>query len=176
MVRIFALLFVTLIFLSPSTLQAGEPMKFPPPEKYTILKRDSREFKEIKEVFDKLLVSARKGDIGGVMTHYSQNYLNSGREIVDVVKQWKQILDNFDKLELNHPIYTIEVSGNFARMRCEGVLMGRPKKPIAGETGESVIIDSWKLAVHNLIKENDGWKILGDQIPYDTGRTFHPLF
>lgn len=176
MVRLFVSLCVTLIFLSSSTLQAGEPMKFPHPEKYTILKRDSREFKEIKGVFDKLLDAARKGDIGGVMTNYSRNYLNSGREVTDIVKQWKQILDNFDNLELNHPIYTIEVSGNFARMRCEGVLMGRPKKPIAGETAESVIIDSWKLAVHNLIKENDTWKVLGDQIPYDTGRTFHPLF
>ena len=54
--------------------------------------------------------------------------------------------------------------------------MGRPKRPIQGETDESVIIDSWSLGAHNIIKEDGQWKILGDQVPFDTGRTFHPLF
>ena len=61
-------------------------------------------------------------------------------------------------------------------MRCEGVLYGKPKKAAVGDVNEQLVIDSWKLAVHNFIKEDGAWKILGDQVPYDTGRTHHPLF
>lgn len=168
------LIFAVLAFSAVSF--AGEPVKVPKRETYTHLKRESKEFKEIKTVFDNLIALARKGDIEGIMQNFSKNYINSGRDINDAKKQWKTIIDNFTDLELSHPIFSIEISGNFARMRCEGTLMGRPKKPIPGEGDESIIVDSWSLGAHNLIKEDGKWKILGDQVPFDTGRTFHPLF
>lgn len=155
---------------------AGEPIKVPKRETYIHLKRDSKEFKEIKTVFDNLIALAKKGDIDGIMQNFSKNYINSGRDLNDARKQWQTIINNFTNLELSHPIFSIEISGDFARMRCEGTLMGKPKRPIPGETEESIIIDSWSLGAHNIIREDGKWKILGDQVPFDTGRTFHPLF
>lgn len=165
---------MAVVFVSVSF--AGEPFKIPKRDTYTHLKRDTKEFKEIKTVFDNLVSLARKGDVDGIMQNFSKNYLNSGRDVNDAKKQWKTIIDNFTDLELSHPIFSIEISGNFARMRCEGTLMGRPKKPIPGEGDESIIVDSWSLGAHNLVKEDGKWRILGDQVPFDTGRTFHPLF
>lgn len=155
---------------------AGEPVKIPSRDTFKNLKRDSAEFKGIKAVFDNLLALAKKGDVEGIMQNFSKNYINSGRDLNDARKQWQTIINNFTNIELSHPIFSIEMSGNFARMRCEGTLMGKPKRPIPGETEESIIIDSWSLGAHNLIKEDGKWKILGDQVPFDTGRTFHPLF
>ena len=168
------LMLVVIAFASVSF--AGESVKIPARDTFKHLKRDSVEFKEIKAVFDNLIVLAKKGDIEGIMKNFSKNYVNSGREADDAKKQSQTIISNFTNLELAHPIFSIEISGNFARMRCEGTLMGKPKKPIPGEIEESIIIDSWSLGAHNIIKEDGKWKILGDQVPFDTGRTFHPLF
>ena len=168
------LMLVVIAFASVSF--AGESVKIPARDTFKHLKRDSVEFKEIKAIFDNLIVLAKKGDIEGIMKNFSKNYVNSGREADDAKKQWQTIISNFTNLELAHPIFSIEISGNFARMRCEGTLMGKPKKPIPGEIEESIIIDSWSLGAHNIIKEDGKWKILGDQVPFDTGRTFHPLF
>lgn len=155
---------------------AGEPLKVPAVSSFVTVKASSKEYREVKGVVDSIIVSAKKGDVETIASHFSKNYLNSGRDINDVRKQWKQIIENFSELELQHPIYNIELSGNFARMRCEGILTGKPKKPAVGDINEQLVIDSWKLAVHNFIKEDGSWKILGDQVPYDTGRTHHPLF
>ncbi|HBO84032.1 MAG TPA: hypothetical protein DD641_03480 [Deltaproteobacteria bacterium] len=170
------LVLMLIIVLMPVFSLAVEPIKIPKRETFVHLKRDPKEFKEIKAVFDDLLTLARKGDIEGIIKTFSKNYINSGRDLNDAKKQWETIIKNFTNLELSHPIFSIEASGNFARMRCEGTLMGKPKRPIPGETEESIIIDSWSLGSHNLIKEDGKWKILGDQVPFDTGRTFHPLF
>ncbi|MBI5893538.1 MAG: hypothetical protein HZB79_07805 [Deltaproteobacteria bacterium] len=170
------LFLIFIVFAFSAVSFAGEPVKVPKRETYTHLKRDSQDFKEIKVVFDNLIALAKKGDAEGIMQNFSKNYINSGRDLNDARKQWQTIINNFTNLELSHPIFSIEISGNFARMRCEGTLMGRPKKPIPGEGDESIIIDSWSLGAHNLIKEDGKWKILGDQVPFDTGRTFHPLF
>ncbi|MBI3814074.1 MAG: nuclear transport factor 2 family protein [Nitrospinae bacterium] len=166
---VFCLL-LTAYCILPAVVIAA-PLQLPPPEAYKITKRDSKDFKEIKAVFENLIAAGKKTDLGGIMSFFSKNYLNSGRDISDAMKQWKQIVDHFVDLELQHPIYQIEISGNFAKIRCEGVLLGIPKG-----RDEVVEIDSWKLAVHNVIKEDGKWKILGDQVSYDTGRTFHPLF
>ena len=156
---------------------ATEPLHIPSPEEYRLVKRSSMDFKEIKGVFDRIISAAKKGDLDAIVDNFSDRYLNSGRDKRDVRKQWKQIMENFTDLELHHPIYHIEKAGRFAKMKCEGVLLGKPTKHFPGEvSGEAVVIDSWKFSVHYLIKEDGRWKILGDQIPYDTGRTFHPLF
>jgi hypothetical protein len=165
---------IALLTAVPS--RAGEPVKIPAVSSFSIVKAASKEFKEVKAAIDNIIAAAKKGDIERIVAAFSKNYLNSGRDIRDVRKQWLQILENFSDLELQHPIYNIEVSGNFARMRCEGILYGRPKRPEIGDVNEKIVIDSWKLAVHNFIKEDGVWKILGDQVPYDTGRTHHPLF
>ncbi len=163
--------------LLPLEGRAVEPLTTPHAEDYVIVKRSSKDFKDIKRVFDLIIESAKRGDLDGIVERFSRRYLNSGRNREDVRRQWKQILENFYDLELHHPIYHIERSGDFAKMKCEGVLMGKPAKDFPGMVpGEAVVIDSWKFSVHYLIREDNAWKILGDQIPFDTGRTFHPLF
>lgn len=168
--------FFLVVLLMAGKSLAAEPLKIPAVSSFGTIKASSKEYGEIKGVVDSIIVAAKKGDVESIASNFSKNYLNSGRDINDVRKQWKQIIENFSDLELQHPIYNIEVSGNFARMRCEGVLYGKPKKPAVGDVNEQLVIDSWKLAVHNFIKEDGVWKILGDQVPYDTGRTHHPLF
>lgn len=164
------------VLLAASFSMAGEPLKIPAVSSFVTVKASSKEYKDIKGVIDIIIAAAKKGEVETIAANFSKTYLNSGRDIKDVRKQWAQIIENFSDLELQHPIYNIEVSGNFARMRCEGVLYGKPKKPAIGDVNEQLVIDSWKLAVHNFIKEDGSWKILGDQVPYDTGRTHHPLF
>lgn len=168
---------VSLFFLLMTNLSmAGEPLKIPAVSSFVTVKASSKEYKDIRGVIDIIIAAAKKGDVETIAANFSRTYLNSGRDIKDVRKQWAQIIENFTDLELQHPIYNIEISGNFARMRCEGVLYGKPKKPAVGDVNEQMVVDSWKLAVHNFIKEDGAWKILGDQVPYDTGRTHHPLF
>ena len=169
--------FVGVLFFFGAVVEAAEPVEVPDPEAFRIVKRNSRDFRAIKGVFDSIIRAAKKGRADDIVAFFSERYLNSGRNRDDVRRQWKQILENFSDLELQHPIYHIERSGRFAKMKCEGVLMGKPRKPMRRETGDDlVVIDSWKFSVHYLVFEDGGWKILGDQIPYDTGRTFHPLF
>lgn len=164
------------VLLSASLSLAGGPLKIPAVSTFVTVKTSSKEYKDIKGVIDIIINSSKKGDVEIIASNFSKSYLNSGRDIKDVRKQWGQIIENFTALELQHPIYNIEISGNFARMRCEGVLYGKPKSAAVGDVNEQLVIDSWKLAVHNFIKEDGAWKILGDQVPYDTGRTHHPLF
>lgn len=169
--------FVSLIvLLSVTVSMAGEPLKIPAVSSFVTMKASSKEYKDIKGTIDIIIAASKKGNVDAIAANFSKNYLNSGRDIKDVKKQWAQIIENFTDLELQHPIYNIEISGSFARMRCEGVLYGKPRSASVGDVNEQLVIDSWKLAVHNFIKEDGAWKILGDQVPYDTGRTHHPLF
>lgn len=170
------LILYMVVLFTPVLSMAGEPLKIPAVSSFATVKTSSREHKDIKGTIEMIIAAAKKGNVDAIAANFSKNYLNSGRDIKDVRKQWAQIVENFTDLELQHPIYSIEVSGTFARMRCEGVLYGKPKKPAVGDVNEQLVIDSWKLAVHNFIKEDGSWKILGDQVPYDTGRTHHPLF
>ena len=163
-------------FLSTGNVFA-EPVKIPHPESFTQLKKDAEDFKAIKKLFNDLVASAARGNIDEIMAFFSKDYLNSGRNRVDVKKQWEAIIKHFSGLELSHPIYQIEISGAIAKIHCQGTISGAPRiEGIAEPNQEIVTIDAWSFASHNVIKENGNWKILGDQIPFDTGRAFHPLF
>lgn len=154
-----------------------EPLKIPHPESFKTIKRSSEDFKAIKKIFSDLIEAAQEGDIKKIMNFFSKNYLNSGRNHEDVKKQWETIIKHFSDLELSHPVYQIEKSGVIGKIRCRGVISGVPKTPgIAESEEESVVVDQWNIASHNVIKEDGKWKILGDQIPFDAGRAFHPLF
>ncbi len=167
-------LFGAILFLLGQKASLAD-ISLPDDKEYRTLSKDSSEYTEILRLFEQAILSAKKKDLDTLMRFYSENYMNAGHSRWDVKKQWEQIFTHFGSLDMDHRIYEIEVAGNFARVKCGGLLLGEPQTPTA-EEGIITAIDSWKFAVHQLIKEDGMWKILGNQVPYDTGQEHHPLF
>ncbi|HHL40271.1 MAG TPA: hypothetical protein ENJ37_07180 [Deltaproteobacteria bacterium] len=167
-VLVFALVF----FVSD---RAAADIKLPSDSAYRTVKKDSPQYRDIVSLFATAIESAKQKDLDSVLSLYATKYLNSGYSKADVRRQWEQIFRHFDQLDMDHRIYEIEVSGDYARMKCGGLLLGEPAVPSADE-GTVGVIDSWKFATHQLVRENGEWKILGNQVPYDSGEEHHPLF
>ena len=92
------------VLLSASVSMAGEPLKIPAVSSFVTIKASSKEYKGIRGVIDVIIAAAKKGDVETIAANFSRTYLNSGRDIKDVRKQWAQIIENFTDLELQHPI------------------------------------------------------------------------
>ena len=148
---------------------------------YKATAKGSDEEKGILALFDKAMKASSKEDLEAVISLYSTKYLNAGYNRTDMTNSWKKIFNHFDKIEMHHNVYQIEVStdGTRARMRCGGILSGLDT---AGGSGliasgnESVVIDSWSQSVHEFIKEDGQWKIYGNQVDFDIGQERHVLF
>ncbi len=158
--RVFALL-ISMVFASGAAY--ATQITTLGPDRYAIVDEGSEEFREIRLLFDNLAEEAKNGDIDGVLSIYS-GHLEPYRDAETLRRMWNELASRYSAFEIFYPIYSIEVKGDVARVRCERITTGRPRSE-EEEAGDE-IIEVRRPLVYNLIRQDGVWKIIGGQYPY----------
>jgi hypothetical protein len=114
------------------------------------------------------------------MKFYAMAYNYHGLNRADVRRVWEEVFVHYRDISSSH-VFTelklVRADGvRTAHVTCTGWLYGTEK-----ETGKPITIDSWVREVHYLVKEEGGWRFLGnaggapDHVPAGSA-PHHPLF
>ncbi len=156
---IFITLALTIVWMGVSF---ANHIVLPKASEFKLVNSTSKEFKEIKALFDSLVAEAKKGNVEGIVSKYSV-HLEPDRDVTELKNKWKELFNNYRDVEISLPIYNVEVYGNLARVRCDRAILAAP-----GGNGQDQgyeLVDAQHFMVYNLIKENGQWKILGGELP-----------
>jgi hypothetical protein len=134
-------------------------------------------WKDIERFFVDAEYAIETENLEDLMKLYSDNYKNGDHSKKAAEEIWKRIFSKFDLMATHHDMRFLTTSSNSDMMiiRCSGLLMGIP----AG--GKNLItIDNWNDSDHVLIKEKDGWKLIGtsgrERKRFWFDKPMHPLF
>lgn len=134
---------------------------------------------EIVAAFDRAEAATQARDLDTLVGFYSKRYNYHRLRKSDARRLWEEIFDYHHKLHSTHlftKIKAVTADGELrAEVTCTGALWGE-----ADETGKKVTIDSWFEEIHYLVKEDGGWRIIGNaglapEMPR-FGHAPHPLF
>jgi ketosteroid isomerase-like protein len=144
-----------------------------------VIEADQQSLAELIGTFDRAQEAIRARDIDALMGLYAPNYQYHGLRRGDIRKIWADLFARYDLIANMHTFSAIKVvsSGNqtTAEITCTGAVWANSR-----ETKQRIPIDSWHQEVHRLVKEKDGWRIVGnlggDQTIRQFGTAPHPLF
>jgi len=158
----------------------------------TVLKVDGAEVKGHKRVighpavkellasFGRAEAALKKEDLDALMAFYASTYNYHGLKEADVRRVWGEVFTHYQALESVHLFSDITVTKTGSQLRaevtCTGGLYGTEE-----QTGKRITLDSWFREVHYLIKEEDGWRFLGNAGEAPSSAPFssaphHPMF
>jgi len=140
---------------------------------------DPQHIHEIIGTFDRAQEAIRARDLDALMVLYAQNYHYHGLKKADIRKIWGELFAHYDFIANIHTFSGIKIGGSAkhatAEITCTGSLWARSE-----ETKQRIPIDSWHQEVHRLVREEDGWRIVGHLGGEPAIRQFgsapHPLF
>lgn len=141
---------------------------------------DGTVMKELAGAFDRAEVALQHADLEALMQFYAKDYNYHGLKRVDVRRVWDEVFSHYEQIMSRHVFTELKVvrtgSVKKAYVTCAGGLYGVEKG-----TGKPVTIDSWAGEVHSLVKEQDGWKFLGNvegtsPVAPPASAPHHPLF
>lgn len=144
-----------------------------------VIEADQQSLAELIGTFDRAQEAIRARDVDALMGLYAQNYQYHGLRRGDIRKIWADLFARYDLIANMHTFSAIKVvtSGKrtTAEITCTGAVWANSR-----ETKQRIPIDSWHQEVHRLVKEKDGWRIVGnlggDQTIRQFGTAPHPLF
>ncbi len=134
---------------------------------------------EIIGTFDRAQEAIRARDLDALMLLYAQAYDHHGLKKSDIREIWRELLAHYDFIANIHTFSAIKIVESTnritAEITCTGSLWARSEV-----TKLRVPIDSWHQEVHYLVREEDGWRIVGNlgvkpALP-QFGSAPHPLF
>jgi hypothetical protein len=158
----------------------------------TVLKVDGTEVKGHKRVighpavkellasFGRAEAALKKEDLDALMAFYAPAYNYHGLKETDVRRVWGEVFTHYKALESVHLFSDIKVTQKGAQLRvevtCTGGLYGTEES-----TGKRMTLDSWFREVHYLVKEEGGWRFLGNAGEAPSSAPFssaphHPMF
>lgn len=158
----------------------------------TVLKADGTEMKGHKRVtghptvkellmsFVRAEAALQKKDLDAVMAFYASAYNYHGLKETDVRRVWGEVFTHYKALESVHLFSDITVTQTGSQLRaevtCTGGLYGTEES-----TGKRMTLDSWFREVHYLVKEESGWRFLGNAGEAPSSAPFssaphHPMF
>ena len=134
---------------------------------------------ELIGTFDRAQEAIRAQDLETLMSLYAPNYEYRGLKKGDIRQIWAEVFAHYDLIANIHTFSAITIvgAGNrpTAEITCTGSLWAR-----SVDTKERVAIDSWHQEVHRLVREEDGWHIVGhlggEPVIRQFGAAPHPLF
>jgi ketosteroid isomerase-like protein len=140
---------------------------------------DQQSITELIGTFDRAQEAIRSRDLDALMSLYAQNYQYHGLKKGDVRQIWNELFKHYDFIANIHIFSAIKIvtsaDGTAAQITCTGSLWARSEK-----TKQRIPIDSWHQEVHHLVREKDGWRIVGnlegDVAIRRFGTAPHPLF
>lgn len=158
----------------------------------TVLKVDGAEVKAHKQVighpavkellasFGRAEAALKKEDLDALMAFYASTYNYHGLKEADVRRVWGEVFTHYQALESVHLFSDITVTKTGSQLRaevtCTGGLYGTEE-----QTGKRITLDSWFREVHYLVKEEGGWRFLGNAGEAPSSAPFssaphHPMF
>ncbi len=166
--------FFLVAVLSPGTVQAMTQIL---PE--AKIEGNPQHIMELIGTFDRAQEAIRAQDLEGLMALYAPNYHYRGLTKADIREIWEEVFVNYDLIANIHIFSAFKIGGSeshpMAEITCSGSLWARSLN-----TKERIPIDSWHQEVHHLIREKDGWRIIGHlggtSIIRRFGSAPHPLF
>ena len=140
---------------------------------------DPQSINELVGTFDLAQEAIRSRDLEAMMSLYAQSYQYHGLKKVDIRKIWAELFTHYDFISNIHSFSAVKIvsAGNkaTAEITCTGSLWARSE-----DTKQRIPIDSWHQEVHYLVREKDGWRIVGNLGGEPAIRAFgsapHPLF
>lgn len=143
------------------------------------IEADQQHLMELIGTFDRAQEAIRARDIDELMALYSMTYQYHGLKLSDIRGIWEDLFARYDLIANIHTFSAIKVvtSGaqTTAEITCTGAVWANSR-----ETKQRIPIDSWHQEVHRLVKEEDGWRIVGnvggDKAVRQFGTAPHPLF
>lgn len=136
--------------------------------------------KELAAAFDRAEAAMQHADLDALMLFYENAYNYHGLKRSDVRRIWSEVFSHYRELNSSHLFTELKIvhdgSMTKAFVTCTGGLYGIDK-----ESGKHVTIDNWAGEVHYLVKDDGGWKFVGNvggarlEIPA-TSAPHHPLF
>jgi len=144
-----------------------------------VVDADQQSLMELIGTFDHAQEAIRSRDVDALMALYSVEYQYHGLRRGDIRGIWADLFARYDLIANMHTFSAIKVvktgKGVTAEITCTGAVWANSR-----ETKERIPIDSWHQEVHRLVKEQDGWRIVGnlggDQAVRRFGTAPHPLF
>ena len=158
----------------------------------TVLKVDGKEIKGQKRVightavkellasFKRAEAALMKEDLDALMAFYASAYNYHGLKETDVRRVWGEVFTHYKALESLHLFSDIKVTQTGSQIRaevtCTGGLYGTDEN-----RGQRMTLDSWFREVHYLVKEESGWRFLGNAGEAPSSAPFssaphHPMF
>lgn len=134
---------------------------------------------ELIGTFDHAQEAIRAQDLDRMMVLYAPNYDYRGLTKAGIRQIWADLFSHYDFIANIHTFSAIKVGGSptrpTAEITCTGSLWAS-----SVETKERIAIDSWNEEVHYLVREEDGWRIVGHMgrkpVVHQFGSAPHPLF
>ncbi|WP_455245835.1 hypothetical protein [Petrachloros mirabilis] len=144
-----------------------------------VIEADEESFNELIGTFDRAQEAIRARDVDGVMALYASNYQYHGLKKEDIRNIWADLFARYDLIANIHTFSAVKVMKKdkevTAEIICTGAVWANSK-----ETKQRIPIDSWHQEVHRLVREKDGWRIVGnlggDKAVRKFGTAPHPLF
>ena len=169
------LILMTLSVLTPLPVTLAMTQFLPDAQ----IEGDQRSINELISTFDRAQEAIRSRDLDALMSLYAQNYQYHGLKKADVRKIWAELFAHYDFIANIHTFSAIKVVSTTnpatAEITCTGSLWAT-----AEDTKQRIPIDSWHQEVHYLVREKDGWRIVGNLGGAPAIRQFgtapHPLF
>jgi hypothetical protein len=166
--------FIFVAVLSPATLPAMTQIL---PD--ANVEGNPHHIMELIGTFDRAQEAIRAQDLEALMALYAPNYHYRGLTKADIREIWAEVFANYDLIANIHIFSAFKIAGSdsrpIAEITCSGSLWARSLN-----TKERISIDSWHQEVHHLIREEDGWRIVGHLGEAPILRRFgaapHPLF
>lgn len=134
---------------------------------------------ELIGTFDRAQEAIRAQDLDALMTLYAPDYHYHGLTKDNIRQIWAELFLNYNFIANIHTFSAIKFVGPAkhptAEITCTGSLWAT-----SVNTKERIPIDSWHQEVHRLVREDDGWHIIGHLGGAPAVRHFgtapHPLF
>lgn len=140
---------------------------------------DQQSLMELIGTFDRAEEAIRARDLDALMALYATAYQYHGLRRGDIRGIWADLFARYDLISNIHTFSAIKVvtvgTRTTAEITCTGAVWANSR-----ETNERIPIDSWHQEVHRLVKEKNGWRIIGnlggDKATRRFGTAPHPLF
>jgi hypothetical protein len=136
--------------------------------------------KEVLASFGRAEAAIQKEELKALMTFYSPGYNYHGLKESDVRRVWDEVFTHYRAVASTHLFSDIKIQQVGSQLRaevtCTGGLYGTEE-----QTGKRITLDSWFREVHYLVKEDGGWRFLGNageapgSAPFSS-TPHHPLF
>lgn len=170
-----SLILMAFVFVAPVTNVLAMTQILPDSK----IEGDQQSINEIIGTFDRAQEAIRARDLDALMVLYARNYHYHGLRKTDIRQIWSELFSHYDFIANIHTFSAIQIVGSANRPTADIICTGSLWATDV-DTKERIPIDSWHQEVHRLVREEDGWRIVGHLGGEPALRQFgsapHPLF